>query len=86
MSVSLFQCLFGFFLILFIYLFLAMLSSLLRGLFCSCSKRGLLITGASLVAESRLESLRASEGAASGLSSFRSWTLEHRLNSCGTWT
>ena len=44
---------------------------------------GLLIEVASLAAH-RLEGARASVAAARGLSRWDSWSLEHRLNSCGT--
>ena len=44
----------------------------------------LLLRGLSLVAEHRLQDMQASVAVACGLSSCSSWTLEHRLNSCGT--
>ena len=44
----------------------------------------LLIAVASLVAEHRLQSARASVVAAFGFSSCSSWAVEHRLSSCGT--
>ena len=43
-----------------------------------------LIAVASLVAEHGLYGVQASVVAACGLSSCGSWSLEHRLNSCGT--
>ena len=45
----------------------------------------LLIVVASLVAEHGLENARVSVVAVCGLSSCRSWSLEHRLSSCGAW-
>ena len=45
----------------------------------------LLIVVASLVVEHRLQGTRASVVVAYGLSSFGSWALEHRLDSCGAW-
>ena len=47
--------------------------------------RGFLIAVASLVVEHRLQGTRASVVVAYGLSSFGSWALEHRLDSCGAW-
>ena len=44
----------------------------------------LLIAVASLVAEHRLQSVRASVVAAFGLGSCSSWAVEQQLNSCGT--
>ena len=46
----------------------------------------LLIAGASLVVEHRLQGMQASEVEACGLSSCGSWTLEHRFSCCGSWT
>ena len=46
----------------------------------------LLIAGASLAAEHRFQTVRASVVAARGLSSCGSWVLERRLSSRGTWT
>ena len=65
-------------------------SSLLRGLLSSCGEWGLLSScaaltahcGASLVVERGLSGQWASVFVACGLSSFSSWILEHRLNSC----
>ena len=48
-------------------------SSLLHGLFSSCTKWGL------------FSCCRAWALKHMGLSSYGSWALEHRLNSCGTW-
>ena len=45
---------------------------------------GPLIAVASLVAELRLRGVWASVAEACGLSSCSSWSLEHRLSSCGT--
>ena len=66
-------------------------SSLLHGLFSSCSKQvllsvvhGLLIAVTSLV-EHQLWGGWPSVVAAHGLSSCGSWALEHRLGSCGVW-
>ena len=44
---------------------------------------GLMIVVASLVGEYRLQGVWASVIGAGGLSSYRPWALEHRLNSCG---
>ena len=63
-----------------------------EGFFLVAASRGcslvvvcrLLIAVASLVAEHRLQSVRASIVAAFGLGSCSSWAVEHRLNSCGT--
>ena len=46
---------------------------------------GLFIVVASLVVEHRLQGTRASVVVAHGLSSFGSWALEHRLDSCEAW-
>ena len=70
----------------FIYLFLPVL------FLCCCAgfslvvvvMHGLLIAVASLVAEHGLWGTWASVVAAPGFSSCGSWTLEPRLNSCGT--
>jgi len=66
-------------------------SSLLSGIFSSCSERGPLSgCGAwashwsgPLIAELDLQGIQASAVAAHGLSSCSSRALEHRLNSCG---
>jgi len=85
---------FFFFLIQVLFIFDCTGSSLLRGLFSSCGEWGflssavhqLLTAVASLVVEHGLSGEWASVFVARGLSSFSSWILEHRLNSCGTWT
>ena len=68
-------------------------SSLLHGLFSSCGKRELLsscgvqasLCVASFAVQHGLEGTESAVAAAPGLSSFGSWALEHRLNSCGAW-
>ena len=82
-----------FFLIYFIYLFLAALGlRCCARAFSSCSERGLLlvpvhgllIAVTSLCWGARALGAWASVVAACGLSSFGSWALEHRLSSCST--
>ena len=66
-------------------------SLLLCGLFSSCGDwaysiavvHGLLIAVSSLV-EHGLSGVQASVVGARGLSSYRSWALQYRLNNCGT--
>ena len=67
-------------------------SSLLPGLFSSCCEWGLLSSCGAWASygcgfsccRARLQGMWASAVAAHGLSSGGSWTLEHRLNICGT--
>jgi hypothetical protein len=55
------------------------------GIYSLVAELGLLLAGASLIVEHRLWGVWASVLEASGLSSRGSQTLEHSLNSCGTW-
>ena len=77
-------------LILFFFFWLRRVFIAARGLFSSCSERGLLfvsvrglIVVASLVAEHRAPGAPTSVVVARGLSSCGSRALEHRLSSCG---
>ena len=75
---------------LFVYLFIfgCAGSSLLRRLFSSCGKQGLLSSGGIQVSHCSSFSCGEATGTwaleCKGSSSCGSWALEHRLNSCST--
>ena len=74
----------NFFIILFIYLVLAVLVLCSWTGFSLAVWCGLLMVVASLVADHGPQSMRASV-VAHGLSSSSSWALEHGLSGCGAW-